>query len=118
MLKRGVAFSPEGKAEIVELSDKLIANVRRAANLFMTEDLRAARLLAAEKQAFRAIETNATAAHFDRLRTGRTESAESSALHLDLLRELKAVNSHVVAAAAYPILERTSELLPNRIRGE
>lgn len=116
MMKRGLKLSPEGRAEILELTEALIANTRQAANLFMTEDVRAARLLAAEKQRFRRIEADATAAHFARLRFGRTESAETSALQLDMLRELKGVNSHLVAAAAYPILERTSELLPNRVR--
>ena len=34
---------------------------------------------------------------------------------LDLLRDMKLVNSFVVAAAAYPVLDRTGQLLPSRI---
>ncbi|HVV95299.1 MAG TPA: Na/Pi cotransporter family protein [Hyphomicrobiales bacterium] len=117
-LKRGLAFSDEGEAELLDLTDRLIANVRQAATLFLTEDERAARLLAGEKQAFRDREAAAAAAHFARLRAGRIETAETSALHLDLLRDLKAVNSHLVAAAAYPVLERNSGLLPTRLRDE
>jgi len=90
--------------------------VRTAASLFMTGDERAARLLAAEKEAFRAIESAATDAHFERLRTGRLDSAETSALHLDALRDLKSVNTHLVAAAAYPVLANKGELLPTRLR--
>ena len=41
------------------------------------------------------------------LRTGRLEAAQTSALHLELLRDLKLINSHIVAAVAYPVLERT-----------
>lgn len=115
-LKRGLTFSSEGKTELLELTDRLIANVRQAASLFMTEDTRAARILANEKQTFRDSEAAATAAHFARLRSGRIETAETSALHLDLLRDLKSVNSHLIAAAAYPVLERNSELLPHRLR--
>jgi len=37
-------------------------------------------------------------------------------MHLDALRDLKNVNTHLVAAAAYPVLESTGELLPSRIR--
>ena len=32
------------------------------------------------------------------------------------LRDLKRVNTHLVAAAAYPVLEGKGELLPSRIR--
>jgi phosphate:Na+ symporter len=72
-------------------------------------------MLADEKVAFREAESAATAAHFDRLRSGRIDTAQTSALHLDLLRDLKLINSHIVAAAAYPVLERTGALLPSRI---
>ena len=74
------------------------------------------RLLANEKKAFRDIENRATVAHFARMRQGSLASSETSALHLDLLRDLKSINSHLVAAAAYPILERARELLPDRLR--
>ena len=37
-------------------------------------------------------------------------------MHLDALRDLKNVNTHLVAAAAYPVLENIGELLPSRIR--
>ena len=37
-------------------------------------------------------------------------------MHLDALRDLKNVNTHLVAAAAYPVLESKGELLPSRLR--
>jgi len=117
-IKRGLAFSGEGQAELLALVDRLIANTRAAASLFMTQDGRAARLLAAEKEAFRDIEARATEAHFERLRAGRRESMETSSLHLDILRDLKRVNAHLVAAAAYPVLESKGELLPSRLRAD
>ncbi|PPQ28284.1 hypothetical protein CCS01_24555 [Rhodopila globiformis] len=51
-----------------------------------------------------------------RLSAGAVQSAETSALHLDALRDLKQVNAHLVAAAAYPVLETKGELLPSRLR--
>ena len=84
----------------------------------MTDDLRAARRLAAEKEAFRDIEAAATQAHFDRSRTGSTERAEASALHLDVLRDLKQVNAHRVVAVAYPLLKSHGGLLPRSLRLE
>jgi phosphate:Na+ symporter len=115
-LRRGLAFSKEGEAELLDIIDRLIANVRAAASLFMTVDERAARLLAAEKEAFRALEATATASHFARLRAGRVDTAETSSLHLDALRDLKRVNAHLVAAAAYPVLESKGDLLASRLR--
>jgi phosphate:Na+ symporter len=115
-LKRGLSFSKEGEAELLAIIDRLLANLRLAASLFMTSDERAARLLAGEKEAFRNLESAATTAHFERLRSGRLESVETSTLHLDALRDLKNVNTHLVAAAAYPVLEGKGELLPSRLR--
>jgi phosphate:Na+ symporter len=117
-MKRGLAFSPEGQAELLGMLDRLVANLRAAAALFMSEDPRAARLLAAEKEAFRGMETEATEAHFARLRAGRADTAETSALHLDVLRDLKRVNAHLIAAAAYPVLEKEGDLLPSRLRSD
>lgn len=116
LTKRGLTFSKSGRAELLSMIDRLIQNIRSAASLLMTGDERAARLLAAEKEAFRTLETTSTDAHFQRLREGTIESAETSTLHLDALRDLKSVNKHIVAAAAYPVLEEKGELLPSRLK--
>jgi phosphate:Na+ symporter len=115
-LRRGLSFSKEGQHELLQMIDRLLGSVRLAASLFVSEDERAARLLAAEKEVFRVMETEATAAHFTRLRSGRPETAETSSLHLDAIRDLKQVNAHLVAAAAYPVLEGKGELLTSRLR--
>ncbi len=115
-IKRGIAFSPEGGAELDALFARVQRNVRMAASLFLSGDLAAARALAAEKEALRDQEARATAAHFARLRAGRIDSTETSTLHLDVLRDLQRVNAHLVAAAAYPVLEEQGALLPSRLR--
>jgi phosphate:Na+ symporter len=66
---------------------------------------------------FRDLEARATEAHFARIRAGRVESVETSALHLDVLRDMKRINAHL-AAAAYPVLDNLGELLPSRHRSE
>ena len=116
-LKRGLAFSAEGQVEIRTMIERLEANLRAAAAVFLTDDPRAARRLLGEKEVFRDLEARATEAHFARIRAGRIESVETSALHLDLLRDAKRINAHL-AAAAYPVLERIGELLPSRLRRE
>jgi phosphate:Na+ symporter len=115
-LSRGVAFSPEGEAELVRLVDRLIGNVRLAASLFVNRDPGTARTLVAEKEAFREIESEGVAAHFARLRSGNAKTVETSSLHLDALRDLKSINSHLVEAAAYPILRTGGELLSSRLK--
>lgn len=114
-LKRGLAFSVEGQAEIRAMLERLAGNVATAAAVFMTDDVRAARRLIGEKEVFRDLEARATEAHFARIRAGRTESVETSALHLDILRDLKRINAHI-ASAAYAVLEKRGELLPSRLR--
>jgi phosphate:Na+ symporter len=114
-LRRGLAFSVEGQAEIRAMFERLEGNLSTAAAVFMTDDARAARWLLAEEEVFRDLEARATDSHFARLRAGRVESRETSALHLDVLRDLKRVNGHLTAAAD-PVLDRLGELLPSRLR--
>jgi phosphate:Na+ symporter len=117
MVKRGVTFSKAGQADLLGMLDRLIANTRTAATIFMTGDERAARELAGEQEVFRNLEQTATDAHFARFRTGEAETVETSSMHLGVLRDLKSINGYLVAAAAYPILERRGELLASRLRG-
>jgi phosphate:Na+ symporter len=49
------------------------------------------------------------------VRERRPESIESSSLHLDVLRDLKRIHSHI-CSVAYPVLERTGALQPSRLR--
>ncbi len=117
-LKRGLSFPAAQQTELLRMIDRLVNNLHAAASVFMTDDLRAARLLAAEKQAFRDVEDSATQAHFNTLRAGRAGVVEVSTLHLDALRDLKQINAHLVAAAAYPVLKGQGDLLPSRLRLE
>jgi phosphate:Na+ symporter len=114
-LRRGLAFSKEGQSEIRAMLERLDGNLRTAGAVFMTDDARAARRLLAEEEVFRDLEARATESHFARIRAGRVESRETSALHLDVLRDLKRINGHLTAAAD-PVLDRMGELLPSRLR--
>ncbi|HEX4296460.1 MAG TPA: Na/Pi cotransporter family protein [Devosia sp.] len=114
-LKRGLVGTNGADAELAGLMDRLVTNLRTAASLFMTDDARVARQLAEEKVTFRRAEREAVASHFDIMRSDRQASGMSSAIHLDLLRDMKLINSLIVAAAAYPVLDKTGELLPTRL---
>jgi phosphate:Na+ symporter len=116
-LKRGLLPSQDHEAELVAMMDRLILNTRKAASLFMTEDAHLARDLAEEKLVFRRAEYEATSNHFARMRDGIGAASQSEGLQVDLMRDMKLINSHIVAAAAYPVLERTGQLLPMRLAG-
>jgi phosphate:Na+ symporter len=74
-----------------------------------------ARQLIAEKASLRTAELVAAESHPERLRERRPESIESSSLHLDVLRDLKRIHSHI-CSVAYPVLERAGALQPSRLR--
>jgi phosphate:Na+ symporter len=113
-LKRGL-IKGDADADLAELMDRLVTNLRTAASLFMTDDARVARQLAEEKVTFRRAEREAIATHFDVMRSDHAATSMGSAIHLDLLRDMKLINSLIVAAAAYPVLDRAGELLPTRL---
>jgi len=113
-LKGGIALEPTERDEIRSMIDRLGRNLQTAASLFMTGDARVAHLLADEKVAFRDAESQAALAHLNAIGSSSALAAKASALRLELMRDLKQVNSHIVAASAYPLLERTGELLPSR----
>jgi phosphate:Na+ symporter len=114
--KQGWTFSPEQRASLDDTLGQLIANERQAAALFVNDDLRQARALAGEKARFRTIETQASDTHLQKIKAGQVDAAEVGALYLDILRDMKGINSHLVGAAAYPLLARHGELLPSRLR--
>jgi phosphate:Na+ symporter len=114
--KQGWIFSPEQRASLDDTLGQLIANQRTAAALFVNDDLRQARALAGEKARFRSIETHAADTHLQKIKGGEVDAAEVGALYLDILRDMKGINSHLVGAAAYPLLARHGELLPSRLR--
>lgn len=115
--KRGLVFSRDDQAELLDHMQRLCTNVAMAASLFMTEDQRTARRLADEKIVFRDAEARATLSHVEKMRSASLDRIQATALHLDLLRDMKLLNSHIVAAAAYPVLQRSGVLLPSRIAG-
>lgn len=115
-LKRGLLPSRQGQVHAGEMIAQLETNLRSAASVFVTEDPRAARTLADSKAVFRDTEAGAIEAHFTQIRLHKGGRGETSALDLDLLRDLKRVNDHLVAGAAYPVLQGRGELLPSRLR--
>lgn len=103
--KRGLSFSAAGQDDLLVLVDRLRANIRSAASLFASGDKDAVKLLLAERDTFRAVEADAVAAHFGRLRSGESETIETSSLHLDALCDLERINAHLIEAVTAPLFE-------------
>lgn len=114
-IKRKLAFSKQGAAELEAFHQEVVGNLKLAFSVFMSGDVKVARQLIAEKAALRTAELAAAESHLERLRERRPESIESSSLHLDVLRDLKRIHSHI-CSAAYPVLERAGALRPSRLR--
>lgn len=115
-LKHGVAPLTEGRDRALDMLARLEANLRAATSVFVTEDVRAARQLADEKSVFRDLEAEAVEEHFEAMRAKRPGATKADTSDLDLLRDLKRVNDHLVAGAAYPVLQSQGELLASRLR--
>jgi phosphate:Na+ symporter len=114
-IKRQIIFSKEGAAELESFHQEVCDNLKLAFSVFMAGDVRLARQLVTEKATLRATEFAAAESHLSRLREGRSESIESSSLHLDILRDLKRIHSHI-CSVAYAVLERAGELQPSRLK--
>ncbi len=117
LIKRGGELAEDDHREAQAAFEAVRANLRAAASVFMTGDRRAARVLSDQKMEFRRREAEAIRSQFARLRD-RGEAKGAAASPLDLMRDIKRLNDHLVAGAAYPVLEASGELMRSRIAGD
>jgi phosphate:Na+ symporter len=106
-IRRKLQFSDEGTAELTAFHERIVRNFRIALAVFMAGDIQEARRLVSEKAELRSIELAAAERHLERLRAGRQETLETTSLHLDVLRDLKRIHSHI-CSVAYPVLDAAS----------
>ena len=109
------SFSDAGMAEICDLHARLVANLRLGMSVFLHGDLKSAQELLAQKVLFRDLERAYADSHLGRLAGNTLESIETSSLHLDLISDLKRINSHI-CSIAYPILEEAGVLARTRLK--
>ncbi|KQP12489.1 Na/Pi cotransporter family protein [Pseudorhodoferax sp. Leaf267] len=114
-IRKGYSFSQAGMAEICELHARLVGNLRLSMGVFLHGTERDARKLLEEKARFRDLERAYAGTHLARLRNNTAQSIETSSLHIDLISELKRINSHI-CSMAYPILESAGALAPSRLQ--
>lgn len=103
-LYKDLRFSDPGLREIVELHHQVLKNFERVIAAFASQDAEVAKQVIEEKPRISQKERELKQAHIRRLHAGLPESIETSAIHLDVLTNLKRINSHVTNIA-YPIVE-------------
>ena len=98
------SFSEMGLEELVGLQTQLIENLRLGLTVFLNGDPQSARQLLREKRRFRAQERRLAHAHVNRLQRKITQSIETSSVHLELIADMKRLNS-LFCGSAYAVLE-------------
>ncbi|MGV4794897.1 sodium-dependent inorganic phosphate transporter [Rhizobium sp. F40D2] len=111
----GLKFSDDGHQELRKLFDLTIDNLRVAQTIFVTRDFNLARQMMEVKVEVRRMEKQSAERHLERLRDGRADSLQTSSLHLDMLRDLKRINAHIVSVA-HPIMDESGLLIESRVR--
>lgn len=101
---RSRSFSSTGLEEITTLHAQLVANLRLALSVFLNGDVESAKRLRRAKQRFRLQERRFAHAHVDRLHHQVVQSIETSSLHLDLISDMKRLNS-LFCSIAYAVLD-------------
>jgi phosphate:Na+ symporter len=108
-ISKGRDFSEAGMAEITHLHERLNSNFRLGMTVFLDGHVNDAQRLLQEKTRFRELENQYAASHIARLRDNTAQSIETSSLHLDLISDLKRINSHI-CSIAYPVLKAAGVL--------
>jgi phosphate:Na+ symporter len=110
-------FSPQGREEIRDFTDRVQSNVQLALNVMMNQNPAEARELVAAKEKVRKVEQKLQRSHIGRLREGLTESIETSNIHQETLRALKQINT-AFSMVGHPILQKSGDLLKSRLAGQ
>lgn len=104
-----VDFSADGKKELDNLFQLVIDSVRLAQTVFISGDVRLARQLVDDKAIIKRAEKEASVNHLSRLQKGVPETMATSDLHMDIIRDLRRINS-LMTSIAYPILDDAGEM--------
>ena len=104
-------FSSQGLLELNNLFRLVLESMRLAQTVFISGDAKLARQLVEDKALIKQAEMQASINHMGRMQQGIPETLSTSDLHMDIIRDLRRINS-LMAAIAYPILEEAGELRP------
>ena len=96
-------FSKQGWHELIDMHEEVVAHMQLSVSVFVSGSLDMAKELIQKKKQFGKQERLGAQQHLQRLRGGHIESIETSSIHLDILRDLKRIISHLTSVA-YPLV--------------
>ncbi|RMF00163.1 MAG: Na/Pi cotransporter family protein, partial [Alphaproteobacteria bacterium] len=111
----GETFSEEGLKELLEAYRYVGETIHLATKVFMEQRVDDARSLIQRKERFRKIEQKSTQKHLERLRKRTPETMATTSYHIDIMRDLKRINSFF-ASCGYPLLETAGRLKTSRVK--
>jgi phosphate:Na+ symporter len=100
--KNCVQFSAAGQRDVRELHGLVLENLELAMSAFTTRDAALAERVFNNKRRIREAEKEFYSKHIARLESGLSESYETSSIHLDVLTNLKRINTHITNIV-YPL---------------
>ncbi|HEY8191797.1 MAG TPA: Na/Pi cotransporter family protein [Alphaproteobacteria bacterium] len=109
------SFSTEGFREIEAIHNQVLGSIRLAQDVFVTGNIDLARRMLQEKEDIRKKEIETSISHIDRLREGVPETIATTSLHLDIIRDLRRINSYM-CTVAYSLLEEKGQLNSTRLK--
>ncbi|MBU6491430.1 Na/Pi cotransporter family protein [Pandoraea sp.] len=112
-----LSFSEAGLQEICDMHRRLVDNLQLGLSVFLSGDLKSAQRLIQAKERFRDLEREYANTHLNRLAGQTVQSIETSSLHLDIISDLKRLNS-LFCSTAYPVLDDAGALRKSRLRGK
>lgn len=97
--KSKALFSLEGQQELLEYHRRLVANFDQALEAVDQEDAELARQVMQTKAQLVDLEWQYRKAHYNRLSQARVESLETSHIHLELIDQLRRIDSYIESIA-------------------
>ncbi|HLG20021.1 MAG TPA: Na/Pi cotransporter family protein [Bdellovibrionota bacterium] len=106
--RKNVSFSKEGWAEIQEFHRKVMENFHLAITSLATGDAELGSKVIRHKSHLALLEQELGQNHLRRLHQGLREAIDTSSIHLDILSNLRRINS-IVSKLSYPVLDRRDQ---------
>ncbi len=103
-IRKGRHFSEGGWKEIVDFHTKVLENFQLTISTLASEDESIARKVSRHEKHLEELEDRYREAHIHRLHKGLKETIETSSIHLDLLSNLRRINTKLmmIVKAAFP----------------
>lgn len=97
-------FSTEGMEEIKNFHRDVLQNIKLAQSIFVSGDEKLAKTLIENKEHIRIHAEQMIESHFQRFQDRKSETLETSAIYIDVIRDFRRINSYITRLA-FSVLE-------------